>query len=91
MSSPKKPPVTLRKPPTAAVRSADDFVSGRSGVKTASRSRSIIERESGKLDRKLTIYVPPMLVEQLKIHAARTGKTMSVIVAESLAAKLGPA
>jgi len=35
--------------------------------------------------------VPPMLVEQLKIHAARTGKTMSVIVAESLAAKLGPA
>lgn len=92
-----KPVVALRRPPA----SVDAFVSG-SDVQTSGSSdvhvlkhpnaqtseRSVVIRKDGRRRRRTTVYFEPELATELKVYCASSGRELSSVVAEAVAAHI---
>jgi hypothetical protein len=55
----------------------------------ASRSPGIVQRQDGRLRRRLTVYLSPELAKRLAVHCASNDFEMSEVVEEALAKHLG--
>ena len=92
---PRKPAVTLRRPPS----SVDAFVAGGDvqapGYPEAQASkhldsqtseRSVIVRKDGRQRRRTTVYFEPALAKKLKVYCAAEGRELSAVVSEAVEA-----
>jgi hypothetical protein len=55
----------------------------------SSRAPGIVQRQDGRLRRRLTIYLSPELAKRLAVHCASNDLEMSEVVEEALAKHLG--
>ena len=90
-----KPVVALRRPPAsvdAFVVGSDVQTSGSPDVQTPKHpdvqasERSVVVRKDGRRRRRTTIYFEPELARELKVFCASTGRELSSVVSEAVAA-----
>ncbi len=98
--SQRKPAIALRRPPTAPPQEIERFVAGstppnlqqlKPPIPKTSDSPTglgIVQRQDGRLRRRMTVYFPPELAKALSIHCATEGLEISRVVAEAVASHL---
>lgn len=83
----KKPVIEIRRPPSP--EAVAEFVTGGEGSQTSERSNvqtprrpdpAIVTRKNGRQRRRTTIYLPPELVQQLKLRCTQEGSQLSTVV-----------
>ncbi len=95
-----KPPLTPRRPltPRSPAEAVEAFVSHgpeRPGVPAPvepsqefPRGPGLVRRASGRVRRRMTVYLPPELARELALHAVTQGEDVSDIVAAAVAKHL---
>lgn len=87
-----KPVVSIRRPPMTRpdpaqvesfVNNAGVQTSGRSDIQTP-KGPGIVKRRSGRVRRRMTIYLPPDLARQLMVYAAEENLEISEIVTQAV-------
>jgi hypothetical protein len=102
MPQPKKPIVTMRKPP-AVPAAADSFVAAaevpeRPAVKASKPAKgraappptrsAMVTRSDGRELRRMTIYLPADLAKRLAVRCAELDADLSAVIAEAVAKHL---
>ena len=93
-----KPVVALRRPPASIesfVAGSDVQASGSPNVQTLrhldaqTSERSVVVRKDGRRRRRTTVYFSPELARELKVYCASSGREISSVVSEAVAAYIG--
>jgi hypothetical protein len=53
-------------------------------------ARSLVARRNGRVRRRMTVYLPPELAQQLAVHCTIKNVEISNVVADAVAAYFGP-
>ncbi len=94
----KTVPLTLRKPPQVSATDVDAFVSDGAGSSAPKPSPTIskaehqpkgkVQRADGTEARRLVVYLPPDVMQRLRMQCAESEVTLSAAVTEALRAHL---
>jgi hypothetical protein len=60
------------------------------GATSDETARSLVARRNGRVRRRMTVYLPPELAQQLAVHCTMKNVEISNVVAEAVAAYFGP-
>lgn len=76
---------TSEYPDVRALSGSGSQASGRPSTQTSELTGpGLVQRQSGKVRRRMTVYLPPELAKRLAVHCAGEGVEMSTVVAEAL-------